>query len=102
LEFKSFPAGIAAHPSCLFHDMRRTGARNLRRAGIPESVVMKIGGWKTNSVFRRYAITIRRDMAQAIRQLEDTRKKLASAEFGHSLGIVDQFGTSQPASTKPQ
>ena len=28
------------------HDMRRTGARNFRRDGIAESVIMKIGGWK--------------------------------------------------------
>ena len=41
---------------------------------------MKIGGWKTNSVFRRYAITDRRDLAQAIRQLEEHEKKLASVD----------------------
>jgi hypothetical protein len=63
---------------------------------------MKIGGWKTNSVFRRYAITDRRDLAQAIRQLEEHEKKLASAANGHSLGIVDQFEASLPTSDKLQ
>jgi len=33
----------AGVPGLLFHDLRRTGARNLRRAGVAEGVIMKIG-----------------------------------------------------------
>lgn len=31
----------------IVHDFRRSAARQLRRAGVAESVVMAIGNWKT-------------------------------------------------------
>ncbi len=58
----------------LIHDLRRTGARNLRRAGVPESVIMKIGGWKTANVFRRYNIVDTSDLDAAMDALEGNDK----------------------------
>ena len=38
------------------HDLRVSGAVNMAEAGIPEDTIMKIGGWKTRSMFSRYNV----------------------------------------------
>jgi integrase len=81
-------AGI---PGLLFHDLRRTAARNLRRAGIAEGVIMKIGGWRTRSVFERYAIVDQNDIAAAMKRLQASEQK---ADNGYSSATVDaEVGT---------
>jgi len=67
----------------IFHDLRRTAARNLRRAGVAEGVIQKIGGWRTRSVFERYAIVTQTDIADAM-------KKLEFRDDGHSFGHSNQ------------
>jgi hypothetical protein len=44
-------------------------ARNLIRAGVPQHVVMKLCGWKTDAMFRRYAIVDERDLRSAVELL---------------------------------
>lgn len=54
----------------LIHDLRRSAVRNLRKAGVNESVIMKISGHRTAEVFRRYNIVSTDDVSTAMRALE--------------------------------
>jgi integrase len=57
------------------HDFRRSAAKALRRAGVPESSIMDTGGWKTASMFRRYAIGSAADQRQTVKLLEAQREE---------------------------
>jgi integrase len=67
----SLACRVAGVPGLLFHDLRRTAVRNLRRAGVAESVIMKITGHRTRGVFDRYNIADQSDTLEAGKMAEE-------------------------------
>lgn len=56
----------AGLPGLLVHDLRRSAARSLLRAGVPVPTVMALLGWKSSAMLTRYAIQSETDLADAL------------------------------------
>ena len=59
----------AGVPTRFLHDCRRTAARNLIRASVPERVAMLLTGHKTRAIFDRYNIINEQELLDAGDQL---------------------------------
>ena len=54
-----------------FHDLRHTFNTNMRKAGVPQPVMMKMTGHKTAAMFHRYNTVDIDDGREACRKLEE-------------------------------
>ena len=53
-----------------FHDLRHTFNTNMRKAGVDQSVIMKLTGHKTPSMFQRYNTVDLDDAKNAFQKLD--------------------------------
>jgi integrase len=76
---------VTRYSGPIFHDFRRTAARNMLAAGVPQAVAMKITGHRTDSMFRRYAIV---DEAQKREALAKTQQYLATTPAERKIAVM--------------
>jgi integrase len=87
----------AGVPGRIVHDFRRTAARNLVRAGVPERVAMDMTGHKTRSVFERYNIVNAADLRDAARRLNVALLKKQGTNPGTVSDVSDPTVEAQSA-----
>ena len=76
--------------SRLFHDLRRSAARNMLNAGVPQAIAMQVTGHKTDSMFRRYAIVAPNDVRTALRMTQTyTAHEMEEAVAATASAVVN-------------
>jgi integrase len=64
----------------IVHDLRRSAARDFRRAGVSEGEIMELCGWETRAMFDRYNIIDEQDLARAVAKRFGNGKEQAKSE----------------------
>jgi len=73
IEFRKAWATACKKAGCagrLFHDLRRSGVRQMIRSGVPQNVAMKISGHATTAMFRRYDVCSEEDLKAAAESVQ--------------------------------
>jgi len=83
----------AGVPDRVPHDLRRSRARALTRAHVPQSVAMRLLGHRTASMFLRYDVAATDDLAEAVAAAEGATKRDPAEPESATRGSADE-GTS--------
>ena len=70
LKFGSYDKKTRSYRGLKLHDFRRSACRNMITARVPQVVAMQISGHKTDSIFKRYAITDKSTMQEVLSQAQ--------------------------------
>jgi len=70
------PYGRGVKDGFVFHDTRHCFNTNMRKSGVPESVIMKITGHSTREMFLRYDSVDDGDTRKAVNQFEGFLKSV--------------------------
>jgi integrase len=79
-ENKKLNGDYGKYDGLIPHDLRRSAVRDMIRAGVPQTIAMRISGHKTDSVFRRYDITEDKDLLAAKDSLRLYRSRIGQVQ----------------------
>ena len=91
----------AGVPGRVIHDLRRSAARDFRRAGVSEGEIMKLCGWETRSMFDRYDLIDEADLARAVAKRFANGAPLARLEAPAPAPAPLSSSATEPLAPRP-
>lgn len=91
-----------------FHDLRRTGGRNLIKSRVSPKTAILISGHKTDDIFRPYQIVDGNDIEEACEKVEQLQQKKKagidklSKTYQKPLVVPSNLLDMTPANTEPE
>jgi integrase len=86
----------AGVPGILIHDLRRSAARLLRRAGVDRETIKKLAGWKGDGMFSRYSVDDDDDLRDVVRLRQLARQNRTVDAQLSSTALPEESGGSEP------